>query len=702
MLDILSDPSTTEYIWYNDHGVQNSLQFFITSFEKALNQADLVEMTDAGLNRYVPESTKGLIFTKILPVDNLVGDGKPGWVLEFRIDEYAAVMALSGTPGNYRITSPTNEWTYFAWSDETVDTYDLNANSVPEIVITEEHWGMGSSHFCDEIFSLFEWDGEQFVNLTPNIYSNANTDFGSCLDFSIEDGPKGTKSISAREEMRTGCRLGDSYSDPELGNLIKRERFEWNGTFFELAYEGVEPIDESIAGTNGMNKCTLSWVNEAGASNDQAFELLPVLLNKQNLKTEFTDQYGPAYLDFFRFKLGTWYAMRGWQSQAISLLTQVREHPDHPEFTTASNLADAFLDKYLNVSPYAGCVAANQTLDFEDFTNPHEPGMMNIEKMRELWGFSDPLWSTYKQSFFSGMNGREDPWNVCSLPAAFRESVKKQAFTKSQDLRNWLNRQGIPFTGLVDADVDSNDQTDWLLFAGTGDQQSMQLWLLLNKASHVVPIHIADYDPSLPFEFVNPLTINIAAAWNTFTPSPAAGQLNIYEWADGIIAFKMINSDNRYVVDTLFSDLYLSYDGSILYFSIQTPQLSNIVNGKGEQVYVRLSKGNYNNATWFILGWDDYLKKVSSPVIESDRVLNNSEAILFLNGDYSQAIQMLEEDLKIADDSMKPRLEYMLALAYEKSGNENEAVKAYLKLWQDFPTDPFTYVAQQQLEMRNP
>lgn len=46
-----------------------------------------------------------------------------------------------------------------------------------------------------------------------------------------------------------------------------------------------------------------------------------------------------------------------------------------------------------------------------------------------------------------------------------------------------------------------------------------------------------------------------------------------------------------------------------------------------------------------------------------------------------------------------PQFEYLLGLTYELTGDEREAVEAYLNLWRTYPDSPFTIMARAKLEL---
>jgi hypothetical protein len=701
--------------------IYNSLfgeEYTIEPFRRALETAINAEINaDADfspefLNKIISEvlHQNDIQVFQVLPANNVLKDGTPGWIFDTRINgSYGSAFALSGEPGSYSLVSPRDNWRKFMWSDQQIFTYDLNANGVPEIAIWDSYWGTGMSHFCVEVLNIYEWNGSTFVNLTPNLETNVNTDSGSCLDFETVEGPKGTQAIITGVRIESGCSY-DDYWGP--GSLIVRRRYEWNGDVFALAHEDVLPLENSFPDGDPNNKCTLSWVNEAGAANDQAFQSLPSLLAATNpdLTAGFSEQFGPAYLDFFNFKLGTWYAMRGQKSQALTLLAQVRDTPANPEFDAASQLAEAFLQDYPSAGAYAGCVAAGDVLDIYAFRND-DLLYLDTSAMREAWGFSDWQWGTGGCAIlFSGPSAREDPLNVCSLTTAVRLAVQKQAFSSTEHLLRWLDEQKIPYTGLKEGDVDGDGRRDWLILLGTGQNQSWHLWVLLDKGGFTLPLWITD---------IQRTTGNIPVAWNTFTPDPTSSPLNVYQWTDGMVIFRTFSQNGGTGVDLIRQSIGYYQGESFLGFTVRPAGDDNAIDKRNtENLWVVVAGENSWEPDWYTLGWDpelNTLQVISSPQFDQDEQVQAAENFLFETSDPQAAIDilmpLLGEENELIDMEMqkydalpetRPYLQYLLGLAYEMNGDKENAILAYWTLWNDFPIHLLSYIVQHKLESSKP
>jgi hypothetical protein len=706
---------------YASEAVETSLKFnseiyapsapiepFRAAFEAALNDTPNVEISPTGLTTLLTEKlpANSSQVVEALPANNLLGNGKPGWVLDVRAGGfyYGMALALAGEPGAYRVVSPRAEWSIFTWNDQKILSYDLNANGVPEIAIHDSYWGTGSSHFCREEFALFEWNDGRFTDLTPDLWTYAQRDFANCLDFEFVPGPNGTQAITTGTVIEPLCSITNDPDDADrrLSAPAMKRRYEWNGTFFSLAQDELVPL-----ATSNLNPCTLDWVNQAGPANDQAFQLLPTLLAETDptLTSSFEEEFGPAYLDYFRFQLGTWYAMRGQQTQAWALLTQVRDAPANPNFDTASQLAEAFLQSYRDTGSYAGCAAADKVLDFNFPQNsipipPIPP--LNSSGIREDWGFSNWLWGWRVGPIFSRSIVHQDALDSCSLATAFLFAIQRQSFTNTEALTHWLTQQHIPYTGLEEGDVDGDGRRDWLLLVGTGKEQSLQCWVLLNKGNFTLPLWVSETGQTLG---------NIPATWNTFT-NPPGNRLTIYQWPSGMIIFRVVSQPEWTGIEVIHQSSYKEFLG----FTLQPIETKSLKTDGPSEIKVLTAGKNFWKPDWYILGWDsasNTVRVTNSPQLIQDQQVQQAESLIFDKANPIAATKVISQLLSLENNlldfdmteynrlpTVRPYLLYLQGLAYEMSGEEPKAIEAYWTLWHDFPIHPLSYVVQQKLEKR--
>jgi TolA-binding protein len=91
--------------------------------------------------------------------------------------------------------------------------------------------------------------------------------------------------------------------------------------------------------------------------------------------------------------------------------------------------------------------------------------------------------------------------------------------------------------------------------------------------------------------------------------------------------------------------------------------------------------------------------------IPFSEALTLAETLILENGDYSAAIPILiaiAHEYELQDDhewySLIPKTLYLLGLAHELQGNQEQAVAAYWQLWYEYPTATYALMATAKLE----
>jgi hypothetical protein len=692
----LISPGTYFYV---STPVESTIEPFRKALEAALNTEPTLAISPEILEKYVALILPIVYTAEFFPAPNVLGDDQPGWILGIRGGGYASAFVLSGVAGHYRLVSPDRNWRTIYWGEQSVGIYDLNANGIPEVGIHDSYWGTGMSHYCEENLNVYEWQGDRFVNLTPGLSTSAGTDGGGCLDFQFEEGPNGIQSITTGNWIASYCSTDNAVN---IGSPDIVRRYEWNGVFFELADVEISPMETSMWEGAPLH-CRLNWVNEVGVTNDQAFNLLPTLLadNDPEHVAGYIDNFGPAYLDFFNFKLGTWYAMRGQQTRALALLTQVRDNPANNNYDTASKLAAAFLQTYPEQSPYASCLLTNEVISIYDYRSGD---YLDIVAMEEEWGFSDPQWmfGGGYAVLFNGTGAREDTPNICNLSSAFALMVRRQVFTGGSELADWLKMQRIPYTGLIEKDVNQDGLRDWIVALGTGRSQSLDLWVLLNKGNFIQPLFVEDLGI--------PMT-NLPVAFDTFQPHSSAPMLNVYLSPDDFLVFQVIGNGENVGIHNL--PVKYNWDQSYLGFTIQPASTDFEQEGAQELFIEKSGEGLSWQDDWEVYRWDSSFNTLtlsSYPEFEQEQQILGVENILFNHAKPLDAIttlnQLLSNEYDLLDTQMdaynslpivRPYLLYLLGLAYEMSENQEGAVDTYWALWNEYPLHPLSYVVQQRM-----
>jgi hypothetical protein len=146
-------------------------------------------------------------------------------------------------------------------------------------------------------------------------------------------------------------------------------------------------------------ECAVGWVSVAALFGlyDDAIPLLSATL--ADWPTELNEVWGPSAEDYFRLKLGVWYAQRGEAELAQEALEHVRDRPANPEFVVASHFAEAFLDGYLPaLDPEAGCAAIADEVRRELEKLPQSPVAWLDEELESAWGFTERYLSSFSST----------------------------------------------------------------------------------------------------------------------------------------------------------------------------------------------------------------------------------------------------------------------------------------------------------------
>lgn len=698
-LAALIDPG--EYGWADSIPAEP----FRVVFEMALNDGDVTTFTAEGLTHWLEGTRFGAFLSvrDVLAADNVLGNGEPGWVIDVRDGaEKALPLAIAGRPGHFQVVSPQKEWSRFAWSDHQIYTHDLNANGVPELAVWGGWWGTGMSHFCVEDYAAYEWNGSAFANLTPGLYTQANTDSGDCVPFEITQGPDGTQALTTGNRIASNCEYNEQWS---VDDLVILRRYEWNGSTFALKGTVIQPAEASAPDGDPINPCALTWVNEAGVENTQARELLPQLLDSgdSTLTDGFAKSFGPAWHDYFTLKLGMWQAMLGDASRAAALLEAVRDAPAAPKYTTASELAAAFLDAYRRAGPLAGCAAVNAQVDLKPFALefPIDGTYYRMGEVSDAWGFYDSQWALGGGSLWSGPLVRQNVLNVCNLDSALRLSIQWTPIPDRATLEAWLMAREIPYSGLVETDLNADGRKDWVFLAGTENDASLAWWAVVNRPGSPRAIWLRRLDhvkDSVPTTAV------------TFSPDPHGGPVTVLQWPSGLMAFRLIESDGSWLVEDVLPRTETLAEEMQLGLSLEENAAAY---ENRDVVHVHFSYSDVWDDEWMTLAWGDTahaLVDVDSLSLRQAQQIAEVERLLFDARDPASAATILDTLLDnhevLADPALRwrqlprwePYLWYLRGVAAEAQGQDQVAIEAYWTVWDRFPTHPLAAVAQNRLD----
>ncbi len=673
------------YAQYGDSGPTVSLpQLLQSTLQDALNQTGTA---------YDPESEPQRIddifqnqmalnnvsVVKTLPARNLFGDGQPGWAIVIGDpDTYQIILALGGSgPGHYRVELVQAGWQQFMWSEQKVEIQDLNGNGKPEIGVYLSQGGTGSTYWCEETLALYEWEGSHFNNLSADLSEISYT--GACMGWIFVPDGSGVKSIQSVAFSGSSCGGGERGTPGNewsmtRGSIGQRDTYRWDGKFYKFFKREPLTWKDSAFYLNIKNPvkpimCLIAWAEEAGPRNPEAVKSLETALaqrtnpSSQNLPEEEIIKYLKSP-DSIRFELGTWYAMLGQKDKAVDTLSQIKDASSSVDLPSAYQLAAAFLEEYPASSAYLACLAADRV-----GVTPTGENMANT-----------------KLDY------------ACNLDYAFETSVQTQSLPDTKSLQEWLEAQGIPYTGLQTGDVDDDGDLDWLVLLGTGRFQEFRLWALMRNGNIVQPVQVGDGTLETDEAAVLP------TAWVAFHPTPAAKFINVYQWSDHLELFEVYTAPRP----AYARDIFVPIIPSVAYGSFMGIHLQPAEDGLSTRLVVR-----YKNIP-LEFGQDPstgHFKLLSSPIFEQQKQIQQIEESLFEEREPATAIAginaLLDSNYPLWDrlendeePRVKPYLEYLLGVAYELAGDPDQALQAYYLLWREFPNSPYTDIVRERLVLK--
>jgi len=663
----------------------NSFEMLGSRIEEALNTDSEIY---ADLSGWLQTNYPEVALASSQNVNDLFGSGNQGQLIKLDVNTYmSGLLGIQiDTLGKYHVYPITKTWQSIIQENWTVTTDDLNGDGTPEIAIQIYFYTIGFTHACTQQIDIYEWNGKSFIDLALNLgFFSSNSDYGNCGGWEYRPGDNGTKILTSKH-IQGGL-------DETPNTFIRNKNYAWNGIQFEWIGKEILPfqnLDDPVAAAN--------WAYEAGPQNEQAFNILKETVIEW--PSELEKDWGPAAQDYFRYKLGLWYAFRGDKPNATETLNQVRDHPTHPEFKVTSQMAGAFLQRYSSQGSFAGCSSVIHTLwaEYMSFRNPtfliydFDPN-----QILSTWGLMDAGWGEYYYAFWP-MQGRGQEAVICSLAEAFQSSLARAPIHNQAELIDWFTRNQVPWNGLQTADLNGDGLTDWLVMVNTAQPSYRNLWALIQGPSGIKAINIDTLStPS-----------NSITAYRAFQPAKEAGTFHAYQINQNVLIFHLIQSGEKLAVDIDFTAGYgwptphVNINGLLIDVQGQVPEQQLVVQGE--------------NGINGILSWDadmHRLKRTLTSLTQANQI-TQAETALFKNQNPFQAreiIQLLfrkgiQEEMPDVWSHEKftprnrPYLQYLLGLTYELTGNQANAVQAYYQLWHDYPYNPYAVIAGEKLERK--
>lgn len=637
-------------------------------------------------------SLRGFKVVASFPAENLAGDGKLGLVFQVE-DTYqswssdSVFALLGGSMGQYRLFQVYG-WRSFWHGSLRLEVSDYNGNGQPEIVVMTYFHGSGSSTGEYYRIYIYEWrsSAQQFIDLAENV-PELGLDLDARPGFEYTDeypwpwyfGPpdaNGVKALTAqlRYTLGEGC--------PDLGDTIT---YLWNGVQYHWAGEVFTSLDSSLPKT-----CQIAWALLRGSQDEQALAVLQTAL--EDGSADIAKTWGPAIKDYIRLQLGMLYALHGQRQMAVQALQTVRDQPEHPEFSMASQLARTFLDAYPAEQSVKACIQTVRFLNDALSKQIHQSrnfGYYLHDSILGKWGFDDPNW-VYNGS------------SVCDIQAAFRQSILNQ---NPQDLDQfvlWLNRTGINHEIVQTADLTGDGTQDWIAILQISSRFLVNIewpvWVIVRDRGGLDSVVVDTFNkwPEDPG----------GATLTTLRPDPALLPVAVLTQGKDLIVFRLTQAEQLGV--------------EVLFNNKSRRDIDHVSVDSTRDMITIFYQGN-ESVSQYLYTWVPELQTFNFPEFAPtprdpfEEKVNRIENKLFSEAHPAEVISPLDAllagDIRESQNNgsgssspptIRPYLQYLLGLAYELTGDEANAVHTYWRIWHDYPNNPYALMARHKLELSTP
>lgn len=296
---------------------------------------------------------------------------------------------------------------------------------------------------------------------------------------------------------------------------------------------------------------------------------------------------------------------------------------------------------------------------------------------------------------WNGINYELASQNVIGQNASeafFYDLLSKIKTSQSNDLVAFLRKSDIHILGAKSLDLNADGRNDWVLLSDSSAPWAL-LWVLINNGENYVAIN-------------TPIYFQINSSSNM--------KVDQAELIDGrSVVIVKIGTFAK-----LFSVLNLKSGTAVLNYDRLTS--NNVVNYAfvlvNDMPAIKIFR-YYPLLSWDIYQWDETEEQFKAiDTYRTDReqleYQATQDANLIFSEKRGQAIKSLNQYLSLPKElcsqdnwdclwkrqNILPPLWYMLGLAYELDGKEDQAVKTYWQLWHDYPDSPYALMAQYKLD----
>jgi tetratricopeptide (TPR) repeat protein len=598
--------------------------------------------------------------THFVPAPNLFGDGRDAKVSWLTTQGWHGSDGLffafvQDDQGKYQAFLIHSAWNFLSGSYWGFCVGDHTQDGIPEVSIEIMRH---SGSMCAGDLYIFQWQTDRFFDL-----SRGDMGLNEC-DSSFEYTPSKSGGPDAIQ----------------LNNWGYTNYFEWTGRWYE-------EIDETVPRE-------FDYMIERYIYKGDFYTA--TLSIQQKLSTWSVDdakEYGDSYPDFLHFQLGMIYALQSDQTDAKAEFQHLVDAPTNPQVITISQAASAFLEKYQSdKDAYISCLSALDVMKKAIIPYREENGYIPGDAFRNTWG--------YERSYGGGAP------TLCNPDTFFPLLVSTFSLEETTDAPAALRKAGVDVAYSAYLDVDGNQIKDWIeviINPYAVDGHEVSLWVLLQKGETLIPLPFFDYfdvyhDPD------KKSALNIFRVETRVFPNNPVPVI-FMQSGDVLYVFRVEQRHGQPKIILLNKPLSW---GSVSKYTIQDD---------ADILAYQVFYADEFTPAWKIYQWDEAIERFMAVEIYNNAAQNpqdsfrQAELKLFVEQKPLEAIPLFKNLL--ASDSEQnsycppmylgaycfiPRSSYLLALAYELTGDEAAAVQTYWQLWQDFPHSPYALMARAKLE----
>lgn len=588
-------------------------------------------------------------------IPNLMGRNHPGRILRILWLDTPSISGMEkpstslyaaleqDKENHFRLVRIFSTWNFTHDYDEPYQVGDHTGDRIPEIIFFPSYL---NGNQCGYSVVMYQWQSDQFMDLSRGQFGFS---FHDC--FEIENSwTYGRPDAKGSQPFITRTTI-DFYSQ-----IIRAQKYKWNGNWYELAESWVEPPDQ-------INADTAEWLLYSMGEGDYQTltKTLPMFLTAPGQVG--TMELGPSYRDYLDFQLGLAYMFQGNESKALKIFQKVAHNLTYTDINTVSQAAQAYLDNYSGKKDiYRACQASLKVMG-------EAAGEQLYELDKAEYGYLKQKWGYYVDSLLWGHG------TLCNLRGAFYQLISGLDKTQFAQAPEILKKAGVLIRYTTTLDMNGDGATEWILLVDTpGDESLLDIWILENTSKKVSALPLMDWNGR--YYALSPKNVE-ALAWEAQTiKSPNGETISIVKLGDAMYFFQ-INAEQN-----------------VREWLIGCETKNCIIHQSDNQLAVE-NGGQYPS----LYRWSNEksaLVHISDPNAE---LRFDAESTLLTYWQADEAILLIQNVLKNPDYE-DPYFMYLLGLAYETRGDKAYAVQAYWDLWQKHPESVYARLAQAKLELK--